>query len=69
MNFLCLRFNNYFNRKIKHISKETGKATLDEYVNSADVYFNGTEDVTCKHFIENINFNPSDGITTTQVLN
>ena len=69
MNFLCLRFNNYFNRKIKYISKETGKATLDEYVNSADVYFNGTEDVTCKHFIENINFNPSDGITTTQVLN
>ena len=69
MNLLCLRFNNYFNRKIKYISKKTGKETLDEYVNSADVYYNGEQDVTCKHFIENINFNPSDGITTTQVLN
>lgn len=69
MNLLCLRYNNYFNRKIKYISKKTGKETLDEYVKSADVYFNGTEDVSCKHFIENINFNPSDGITTTQVLN
>ena len=69
MNFLLLRYNNYFNRKIKYISKETGKATLDEYINSADVYYNGTENVTCKHLINNINFNPSDGITTTQVLN
>ena len=38
MNFLCLRFNNYFNRKIKHISEASGKATLDKYIESADVY-------------------------------
>lgn len=69
MNFLCLRFNNYFNRKIRYISKDTGMATLDEYVNSADVIHDGEEDIICRHFIENINFNPSDGITTTQVLN
>ena len=69
MNFLCLRFNNYFNRKIKYISEASGKATLDKYIKSADVYYNGSEDVVCRHFINNINFNPSDGITTTQVLN
>lgn len=69
MNFLYLRFNNYFNRKIKYISEETGKLTLEKYVESADVYYNGSEDVICRHFINNINFNPSDGITTTQVLN
>ena len=69
MNFLCLRFNNYYNRKIKYISEASGKATLDKYIESADVYYNGEEDVVCRHFINNINFNPSDGITTTQVLN
>lgn len=68
MNLLCLRFNNYFNRKIKYISEDTGRETLDEYINSADVIFGAEEDIICRHFVTNINFNPSDGITTTQVL-
>lgn len=69
MNLLCLRFNNYFNRKIRYVSGDDGAETLDKYVDLADVYYNGEEDVICRHFIDSINFNPSDGITTTQVLN
>lgn len=69
MNFLFLKYNNYFNRKIKYISKETGKETLDEYVNSADEYYDEEGSHPCYITAENINFIPGDGITTTMVYN
>ena len=69
MNFLFLKYNNYFNRKIKYISKETGTQTLDEYVNSADEYPDGEGTHPCYTTAQNINFIPGDGITTTMVYN
>lgn len=53
MNLLILKgFNNYFNRIIKRYS------TLADYKTHSDSYYD----------FSNINFNPNDGVTTTQVL-
>ena len=53
MNLLILKgFNNYFNRIIKRYS------TKAEYIAHSDSYYD----------FSNINFNPNDGVTTTQVL-
>lgn len=53
MNLLILKgFNNYFNRIIKRYS------TKAEYIAHSGSYYD----------FSNINFNPNDGVTTTQVL-
>lgn len=53
MNLLILKgFNNYFNRIIKRHS------TLAEYITNSDAYYEFSD----------INFNPNDGVTTTQVI-
>ena len=53
MNLLILKgFNNYFNRIIKKHS------TLAEYITNSDAYYDFSD----------INFNPNDGVTTTQVI-
>lgn len=53
MNLLVLKgFNNYFNRIIKRYN------TLDEYISHSESHYD----------FANINFNPNDGITTTQIL-
>lgn len=53
MNLLVLKgFNNYFNRIIKRYN------TLDDYISRSESHYD----------FANINFNPNDGITTTQIL-
>ena len=53
MNLLVLKgFNNYFNRIIKRYS------TLDEYISHSESHYD----------FANINFNPNDGVTATQIL-
>ena len=53
MNLLILKgFNNYFNRKIKKYTE------LQDYINNSSDSYN---------FI-NINFNPNDGVATSQVI-
>ena len=53
MNLLILKgFNNYFNRKIKKYS------TLQDYIDNSSDSYN----------FANINFNPNDGVTTSQVI-
>lgn len=53
MNILLLRgFNNYFNRIVKKYS------TLDDYRNQSSSYLD----------LANINFNPSDGVTTSLIV-
>jgi len=53
MNLLVLKgFNNYFNRIIKRYS------TLDDYISHSESHYD----------FANINFNPNDGVTTTQIL-
>ena len=53
MNLLILKgFNNYFNRIIKRYT------TLSDYTTNSEDYY----------YFSNINFNPNDGITTTQVI-
>ena len=53
MNLLVLKgFNNYFNRIIKRYS------TLDDYISRSESHYD----------FANINFNPNDGVTATQIL-
>ena len=53
MNLLVLKgFNNYFNRIIKRYS------TLDDYISHSESHYD----------FANINFNPNDGVTATQIL-
>ena len=53
MNLLILKgFNNYFNRIIKRYT------TLSDYITNSDAYYEFSD----------INFNPNDGVTTTQVI-
>ena len=53
MNLLVLKgFNNYFNRIIKRYS------TLADYISHSESHYD----------FANINFNPNDGVTTTQIL-
>ena len=53
MNLLVLKgFNNYFNRIIKKYN------TLDDYISRSESHYD----------FANINFNPNDGVTTTQIL-
>lgn len=53
MNLLVLKgFNNYFNRIIKKYN------TLDDYISHSESNYD----------FANINFNPNDGVTTTQIL-
>ena len=53
MNLLILKgFNNYFNRIIKRYT------TLSDYISHSYAYYD----------FSNINFNPNDGVTTTQVI-
>lgn len=53
MNLLVLKgFNNYFNRIIKRYN------TLDDYISRSESHYD----------FANINFNPNDGVTTTQIL-
>lgn len=53
MNLLVLKgFNNYFNRKIKKYS------TLQDYIDNSSLHYN----------FENVNFNPNDGVTTSQIV-
>lgn len=54
MNLYLLKYNNYFNRKIKIFN------TLGEYLVSP--YYNN-------NVIENVNFNPNDGVMTSQIVN
>jgi hypothetical protein len=53
MNLLILKgFNNYFNRIIKRYT------TLSDYTTNSEEYY----------YFSNINFNPNDGVTTTQII-
>ena len=53
MNLLILKgFNNYFNRIIKRYS------TKADYISHSEAYYD----------FSNINFNPNDGVTTTQII-
>ena len=54
MNLYLLKFNNYYNRIVKKFN------TLSEYL--VTPYYNN--DV-----VENVNFNPNDGVDTTQIVN
>lgn len=54
MNLYLLKYNNYYNRIVKKFN------TLSEYL--VTPYYNN--DV-----VENVNFNPNDGVDTTQIVN
>ena len=53
MKLYCLKYNNYYNRIVKQ------EQTLADYLSKDESY------VT----INNVSFNPSDGVNTTQVIN
>ena len=53
MKLYCLKYNNYYNRIVKQ------EQTLADYLSKDSNY------VT----INNVSFNPSDGVNTTQVIN
>ena len=54
MNLYLLKFNNYYNRIVKKFD------TLTEYLVSP--YYNN-------NVVENVNFNPNDGVDTEQIVN
>ena len=54
MTLYILNYNNYFNRQVKR------EASIDDYLVSA--YYSDVK-------IDNVSFNPGDGINTTQIVN
>ena len=54
MTLYILNYNNYFNRQVKR------EASIDDYLVST--YYSDVK-------IDNVSFNPGDGINTTQIVN
>lgn len=54
-----LQYNNYFNRHVRR---------PNSYINRSTSYISGTSGVGAYNIIRGVNFNPSDGVTTTLVL-
>lgn len=54
MNLYLLKYNNYYNRKAMKFD------TLAEYL--VTPYYDN-------EYVENVNFNPNDGVNTSQVVN